>query len=81
MSAEKPDSGILADPKWHDMPKSASILTLSWEDIVTQAEKQNITLSRDQVVEIFQRLEQCFPTEPVIDAYWIAMESELEDWL
>lgn len=78
MSAEKPDVDV---SKYHHMPETECLLTLSWKDIVDQARRQNIDLTRDQAVEVFQKLYQRMPTEPIIDAYWTALEAELEDYL
>jgi len=44
------------DPKWADMPEPHPLLTLSWEDILEKAERCGKTLTREEVIEVFDRV-------------------------
>jgi len=72
LSAENPGS------EYRDMPEPASALTVSWEDIVKEAEKSCIRLTRDQVIEIFRNV-TCYAEENEVfmAGFWDLVGAEI----
>ena len=67
--AKNTESPNMDSSQWEDMPKPASPLTVSWEDITGKAEEMGVTLTREQVISIFQKMESHFG-DSVMDLYW-----------
>lgn len=78
MSAEIPSYNILADPGWQDMPEPECILKLSWKDIVERAEQSGISLTRRQVLEIFETLVRRYRTEVISEDFWTAIDIQID---
>lgn len=61
-----------------DMPEPECIMTLSWKDIVERAEQFGISLTRGQVLEIFETLVRRCRTEVISEDFWTAIDIEIE---
>jgi len=59
------------------MPKPKPILTLSWEDIHTKAEELGHRLSRSQIIDIFDSIEQG-DSDVIQDGFWLLIEERID---
>jgi len=64
--------------EYENMPEPKSLLTLSWEDIVNQAAEDNTDMTREQVIEVFDKLDAC-DSEPIMDAFWHMIQYAIDD--
>lgn len=68
-----PDAGFGG---WRDMPEPKTVLALSWEDIAYRARDRGKSLTRDQVMDIFGRIDA---SEPMMDDFWELIDSHTDD--
>lgn len=53
------------------------ILTLSIGDIMDVAAEKGLTLTDEQLIKIFEELDE---TDPIIEAFWTMIEVKLEEY-
>ena len=57
------------ESKWKDMPEPKALVTLSWEDIAMTAECKNISLSRQDVIDIMEDVD-CTDWDSENSTFW-----------
>lgn len=61
---------------YENMPAPKPVMFLSWEDIVEQAKRHDRDLSRDQVLEIFNSIDDTGDFDT--DHFWTAIDAATE---
>jgi len=65
MQARSPETD--GNPEYPDMPADKPLLTLHWEDIVEEAGVMGLKLTREQIIDVFDRIEM---NDGILDAWW-----------
>ncbi len=52
-----------------NMPKPHSLLVLSWEDIVSQADDMDMKITREQCIEVFNKIISS-NMDSIMDSFW-----------
>jgi len=74
------ETGTDAATEYTDMPEDEPVISVMWRDIVQTAEDLDVKLSREQVIEVFKRLDGS-EWEDLCGVYSDAVEYTIHDVL
>lgn len=74
------ETGTDAATEYTDMPEDEPVISVMWRDIVQTAEDLDVKLSREQVIEVFKRLDGS-DWEDLCGVYSDAVEYTIHDVL
>ena len=66
-------------PKWKNMPKDEPVMNVSWEDIYARAYDNGINLTKEQVINAFQKFINNKHNEYLMGAFWDNIDYAIEE--
>ncbi len=66
-------------PKWDDMPKDESILSIAWEDVWAKAKERGLNLTREQIIEAFNHAVRNCSNEAMMGSFWANVDFGIDE--